>query len=57
MHMGFMRLCRPVFKRTTVVCLLTDNEIRLRMNNHTMYIIRWFPRYNIANVACTDIHV
>jgi len=28
MHMGFMRLCRPVFKRTTVASLLTDNEIR-----------------------------
>ena len=56
MHMGFMRLCRTVFKRTILACLLTDNEICLRMSNHTMYIIRWFPRYNIANVACTDIH-
>jgi hypothetical protein len=28
MHMGFMRLSRTVFKRPTVACLLTDNEIR-----------------------------
>jgi hypothetical protein len=56
MHVDFMWLRRLFFKRITVVCLLTDNEIPLRMSNHTMHITPSFARYFIANVPCTNIH-